>query len=343
MIFAMFQLSFPIDMFMRWYFFNLTKRNGEIVSVLNLNEFLLVSMILYWYYDYFRFTKLEDDNYFTKGMFAEQLEGKSINQIFLMNIVYHSDFNGYRFDFVLACVAALIWFKCLLLFRVTKTFGPMFKIISIMIKDLLQFFVIWTIVILMFTCVAMLAFGELEAFQSFFDVFLIYFESCVGSWNLKIYQSPSIHLADQENKFVLEDEDSQTLVNKSWIEQFGKGYHVLFLIINLILFLNFVIAILSQTYTTYEDKRLGLYYEVVISKFSTYKYDPKYGFLVCTQPPGNALALPLSWLVLIIQHDVFIKKFNTFMSHILFLPVAAYQTIFFIVTNALFVPMAYFV
>tara|TARA_B110000305_G_C18794277_1_gene339789 strand:- start:6 stop:206 length:201 start_codon:yes stop_codon:yes gene_type:complete len=66
-------------MFMRWYFFNLTKRNGEIVSVLNLNEFLLVSMILYWYYDYFRFTKLEDDNYFTKGMFAEQLEGKSIN------------------------------------------------------------------------------------------------------------------------------------------------------------------------------------------------------------------------------------------------------------------------
>ena len=57
---------------------------------------------------------------------------------------------------------------------------------------------------------------------------------------------------------------------------------MLFLIINLILFLNFVIAILSQTYTTYEDKRLGLYYEVVISKFSTYKYDPKYGFLVCT-------------------------------------------------------------
>ena len=73
-----------------------------------------------------------------------------------------------------------------------------------MIKDLLQFFVIWTIVILMFTCVAMLAFGELEAFQSFFDVFLIYFESCVGSWNLKIYQTPE---ADLENKFILEDED----------------------------------------------------------------------------------------------------------------------------------------
>jgi len=55
----------------------------------------------------------------------------------------------------------------------------------------------------------------------------------------------------------------------------------LFLLINTVLFLNFVIAILSSTFAYYEDKRLGLYYEVLVAKFPQMDYDDRYGAVVC--------------------------------------------------------------
>ena len=42
------------------------------------------------------------------------------------------------------------------------------------------------------------------------------------------------------------------------------------------LLLNLVIAILPSTFAFYEDKKLGLYYEVQIGKFPIMEYDDKY-------------------------------------------------------------------
>jgi hypothetical protein len=52
-------------------------------------------------------------------------------------------------------------------------------------------------------------------------------------------------------------------------------------LINLVLFLNLVIALLSSTYAYYEDKQLGLYYEVIVALFPTMEFDDKYGAVVC--------------------------------------------------------------
>ncbi len=39
----------------------------------------------------------------------------------------HTD--AYRFDFVLAIFALFLWVKIFLYFKITKTFGPIFKIL----------------------------------------------------------------------------------------------------------------------------------------------------------------------------------------------------------------------
>ena len=49
----------------------------------------------------------------------------------------------------------------------------------------------------------------------------------------------------------------------------------------MVLFLNFVIAIMSSTFAYYETKQLGLYYEVLISNFPSMEYDSKYGAIAC--------------------------------------------------------------
>ena len=45
---------------------------------------------------------------------------------------------------------------------------------------------------------------------------------------------------------------------------FGEVWHCVFLIVNMILFINLVIAILSNTFSILHERRLALYYNGVI-------------------------------------------------------------------------------
>jgi hypothetical protein len=59
----------------------------------------------------------------------------------------------------MALIAMNTWFKLLLKLRVTKQFGPLFKVLQNMIIDLMQFMVLWTIELVIFTSISMLMFG----------------------------------------------------------------------------------------------------------------------------------------------------------------------------------------
>lgn len=68
---------------------------------------------------------------------------------------------------------------------------------------------------------------------------------------------------------------------------------LIFLSVNMVLLLNLIIAILSSTYSFFEDKKIGLYYEVLVSKFSVMEFDERYGAAACAQPPLNLMIFPL--------------------------------------------------
>jgi hypothetical protein len=79
--------------------------------------------------------------------------------------------NTYAFEYLLAIAAGNTWLKLLLKLRVTKSFGPMFKVLQNMIVDLAQFLILWFIELIMFACVALMIFGQLEKFSNFFTIF----------------------------------------------------------------------------------------------------------------------------------------------------------------------------
>ena len=133
---------------------------------------------------------------------------------------------------------------------------------------MIQFLVIMMLALLLFSCVSIILFGDDKNFQNLFEVIIMYLEFSLGAWDLTKYDNVSV------GKYV------------------GRIFAVLYLILTVVLFLNFLIAILSSTFAKYENQKLGLYYEVIISKFSRYENDETYGSIICASPPLNILVYP---------------------------------------------------
>ena len=116
----------------------------------------------------------------------------------------------------------------------------------------------------MFSSVAIIIFGQLDSFKNFWHVLNNYLNTALGNWDISIYQGNSYQNVELTNLYNV-----------------GMIYHGFFLLVNLILFLNFVIAILSSTYAYYENKQLGLFNEVIVSLFPQMEFHEQYGALIC--------------------------------------------------------------
>jgi len=170
----------------------------------------------------------------------------------------------------------------------------------------------------LFTCVGSLLLGELEEYSNFADTFVMLFETALGMWDLSIYDSLSL------GRYV------------------GVTFHLIVLMMNLVLLLNLIIAVLSNTYTVYEPKSLALYYDGVIESIPMYKYSKIYGALVCGQPPFNAISFLFLPGFMLIQDVARLKAFNEAILHLLYFPIALGCLSFFFLFNLLLLPLSYF-
>ena len=96
------------------------------------------------------------------------------NQRFLANLMYNLNCyvdrelehcNGYkplyRFDSLISIIILFTWIRFILVLKVTYGFGPRIKIMERMSTELGKFLLIWSIIILVITVVAMLIFNQL--------------------------------------------------------------------------------------------------------------------------------------------------------------------------------------
>jgi hypothetical protein len=82
----------------------------------------------------------------------------NVEEIFLLNALDDIHTGKFRFDILLAFVGGLFWLKIMMLLRLTRTFGPIIKIISSMLETLVIFLILWLIIIMFFACMGMLLF-----------------------------------------------------------------------------------------------------------------------------------------------------------------------------------------
>lgn len=225
--------------------------------------------------------------------------------------------NIFKMNFLIAVVAASFWFKVLMMLQLTKTFGPMIKIVVSMLKDLATFSILWIIQLFIFACIGFLIFGELEEYNGLTDTVILLLQTSLGQWDFSIYDKLEIGAT------------------------FGIIFHVIVIIMNLILLLNLVIAILTETYIRFSKVKLGLYYDGVVDAISALKYDKMYGAMITAVPPFNVLMFLVTPLFLMTKNPRRLKKINHTLTLITYFPIACILVVIFAIINICLMPFAY--
>lgn len=177
----------------------------------------------------------------------------------------------------------------------------------------------------------------------------MHFEFALGAYDSTIYCKPD---ALEEGDLYLRDlaaaayslTEEATENHDAILCLQGKVFMIFFNSANMVLMLNLIIAILSSTYAFYEDKKTGLYYEVLISKLAELEFDERYGAAACAKPPINLMIAPLQWILIFeCFSDEFLLYYNHLLCHLLYFPVSIFFTVIFAAVDIFCAPFAYLI
>ena len=122
----------------------------------------------------------------------------------------------------------------------------------------------------------------------------------------------------------------------------GEVYVIICLLINSIIMINFIIAILADTFSKLSTQSLGLYYDGLIAKIPIYEDDSLYGGLIVGVPPFNMLALPMIPFYLMVKDEEKLLYYNDLFTKFMFAPVALISAFMFLGLSLLYLPFACF-
>ena len=92
--------------------------------------------------------------------------------MFLEQIMLEIKNHVFYFDILLAATVMFFWFRLLIMLRLTETFGPLIEIILKMIKDMIIFFGLYLIDLLMFSSIGILLFPEIPDYNNIFTAMI---------------------------------------------------------------------------------------------------------------------------------------------------------------------------
>ena len=173
---AIFSLVLPSKILLFSIHNHLTKRDYTIM-VDDLCDFGITACVGIWVYTYFSWSKLSIDG----------TPATNDSEAYTYYSMLKNSTGEFRIIVFLAAMVVFLWGRFIMMLQLTKTFGPMLRIIIVMFADVLKFLFVWGLVLIMLSSVASLLFGELPEFANFFDVFLESFSSGLGNYDFEIF------------------------------------------------------------------------------------------------------------------------------------------------------------
>jgi hypothetical protein len=138
-----------------------------------------------------------------------------------------------------------------------------------MTLELGKFLVFWFVMIVIFSCVAMLVFSHSKTFHDLQTSFVFFLQAALGSYDFSIFKVTPNDTGDQE-----------AMENAKRISEWGVIYMVVYLFVNMILMLNMIIAILAEVFSKFTDQKVGLYQSILLEMMPSMEFDSKYGVIV---------------------------------------------------------------
>lgn len=150
-----------------------------------------------------------------------------------------------------ATLNSTVWIRVLYLLRLNRTLGPLIKIILHMSREIFKFLFLLVLILVIFACIGKIEFSIAE-FTTFTDSIVTLY-----SWMLGLFTFAE-----------MEPEGPK-----------GMLYLAFYLLVNMVLLLNFLIAILSSTYSLLVTHGVGLYLESIIATLPLSTFHPRYNIL----------------------------------------------------------------
>ena len=284
-------------------------------SIDDLCDLMLLGSVSFWLNLYRTWDTLDDSS---PGKSYSDYNEVTRNAIFTYVTLENYRTGKFNILLFLSIMVVFIWTRFLLMLQLTRNFGPMLRIILSMAGEVFKFLLIWAVVLVCLTSVATLLFGELEAYRSFVETLFLVFDTGLGNYDMSSFDDLSL------GKIV------------------GEVFLLFAVLVNCIVLLNFIIAILADTYSKLSSQSLGIYYDGVIARIPVYEDDSRYGGLIVTMPPFNVLAIFMVPFYVLIKDEKKLRKLNDQFTQVMFAPSALIITLVFAVSNLLLVPFAYF-
>ena len=147
---------------------------------------------------------------------------------FMLNNVFRQDggqnFKKFHFSTFMAIITIFIWVRFFITISNTKIAGPTLRIIGAMVGQLVQFMVMWILVVLFFSTLAQIWFGALLEFRTKLQSFETLQYSVFGYFDYTCFNK----LGPNRN--------------------YGVWFMMVYLVTNVLLLTNYVVAIMTDRY-----------------------------------------------------------------------------------------------
>jgi len=227
------------------------------------------------------------------------------------------DDDSWNYKVSIALPVALQFARLVYALQVNRTFGPMVKIISSMIVDVMRFLVLFAVLFFIFVGSGQILFAELDAYADLEEAMKTLFASSIGEFDYGTYDN-------------LKDVSPQV----------GYIFITWFLLIASIMLLNFLIAILSTTYSMLNDVKNGLYMRKVIQYRQRYNYDSSYSAIVFAPVPLNIIMIPFLPILFLTKNE---NKVNEVLMIWEYFLIAVAATLLFLASSLVFTPITYLI
>lgn len=202
----------------------------------------------------------------------------------------------YKFEYLFSVSITCLILRIAVILQFNEKIGPLIKIVGKLGMDFFNFFLIYVILTIMFAIVGNINFmNELKIFEGFFQSFLTVIDASLGNYDFEVFHN---------------------LRNKNMV-LFGEIYLITLVLIFNILLLNFIIAILSNTYNIFDNRSNGLYLSKILSTRDELNYDQCYGAFLSSMPPINILQVPFIPIALVFRYgNPNLEQVNRFLMQI---------------------------
>ena len=231
-----------------------------------------------------------------------------------------------RLDVLMAFELSLLWLGLLILMRILPIVGPLIKIFGYMLTDIIKFMFIYFIQLMAFATISSIIFRSRIQFNTFIMSLQTLFQSSLGNFDYGWFDQSIDRSSESEFYAII-----------------GRIYLTIFLIINMLLLINLLIALFSDTYSQVQQKSHSLFRHEFLCEFPNYSNNKKYSALVSTFMPLDSILSPFFLTLILLNSDKHKQKLNEIILRVEYVPVFLIILLAYTLVQMILLPFAYLV